>query len=351
MKNLVKYGLVPVVLGCLSPCSAKTLEVKDIIYEPTDRTATDQPVLDVNDEVCALVKLPFPPVDASIINGDQIYHKEYHGNEWYIYMPEHTYKFYIKYPGYDALEIDLSQKFPSGLESGKTYKVVIDYEPIRALMTPTLTPLKEQPNQNRGSVINSYDLSVEKAFNNVVDDNMESAKSIMYIKSTGVYVCVGYTVPGISGLNVGFGGYISNVNVEAAFLMSFSKSESVYWNDSAGNQSSVAAQYSPTGIQGMVGYGVIIGNRFRVTPKVGLRYTVLRERADVMIANNANSLGVPAEVKVDGAIIPHFGGFVALSYIVGVSKSEGYSALAEVSKKIKGYSNGIGFTIGVYYNF
>ena len=108
MKTYKKILLILFLLYTVNGISyGKNFNVSDITYLPTDRSATDIPIPDTNGDICALIKLPFPKVDESVISGDQIYKKEYHGNEWYIYMPPNTYKFYIKYPGYEDLWIFL----------------------------------------------------------------------------------------------------------------------------------------------------------------------------------------------------------------------------------------------------
>ena len=330
-------------------CYGKNFTISDIAYLPTDRSATDSPVLDGNQEMCALIKLPFPKVDETVISGDQIFKKEYHGNEWYIFMPQDAYIFYIKYPGYDDLEIDLSKKFPKGVESGKTYKVTIPNP-------PELIPIETKQNNQTSSTSNnnssSYGSSVTNSnWSSTPYHTNVTVKKEGPIKKDYFYIQVGYNILGLSGLNVGIGGYISNINIEANYLMGFSKSEIIYWNNPSGDTMPISAQYSPMGFNLKVGYGIKLADRFRLTPRVGMQYAVLQEKSDRKVANNVNAIALPIGVKIDFAIVNHFSISLEPSYNISINQSEGYKVLSDVSSKIKGYSDGFGLNISLFCNF
>lgn len=328
----------------------KVFTVSEISYLPTDRSATETPVMDGNQEVCALIKLPFPNVDESVISGDQIFKKEYRGNEWYIYMPPQTYKFFIKYPGYEDLEIDLSKKFSQGVESGKTYRVVIPYNPSE------LTPIGNRQNGQDLSASKNTSSSHNSTVSNTnrpspISHTHTTIKKDSPIKRDCFYIQAGYNVLGLSGLNVGVGGYISNINIEADYLLGFSKSEDIYWNNPSGDIRPIKAQYSPMGFNLKLGYGIKLGERFRLTPRTGIQYVLLEEKSDGNIANNAYAIGIPVGIKIDFAIVNHFGIALEPSYNVGISQSDGYKALSDISTKIKGYSEGFGLNISLFCNF
>lgn len=328
-----------------SICLSKKLVVSDITDLPADRTATELQVLDENEEMCALIKLSFPKVDDAVISGDQIFKKEYHGNEWYIFMPPKTYKFYIKYPGFEDLEVDLSQKFPKGVESGKTYKITIPYEASE--VAPVVTKSEYQTSNNSISSSKTSNYQNTLTYSNYTK---QIEKDILINKNC-IYGHVGYNVVGLSGLCIGGGGYMSSINIEANYLLGISKSDDIYWNDSSGDIMPLLATYSPMGFNIIVGYGIRLGDRFRLTPRVGVQYAVLNEKSDKKIADKANALSLPIGLKLDFAIINHFGISVEPAYIVNISKSEGYKALSDISNKIKGYSDGFGLNISLFCNF
>ena len=328
----------------------KEFTVSDIIYLPTDRSATESPVMDGNQEMCALIKLPFPNVDESVISGDQIFKKEYHGNEWYIYMPPQAYMFFIKFPGFEDLEIDLSKKFSKGVESGKTYKVVIPYNPSE------LTPIGNRQNAQDLSTSNNTSSSHNSTVSNTnrsstIYTTHTTIKKDSPIKRDCFYIQAGYNVLGLSGLNIGVGGYISNINIEADCLIGFSKSEDIYWNNPSGDIRPIKAQYSPMGFNLKLGYGIKLGDRFRLTPRAGIQYVLLQEKSDGNVANNAHAIGIPVGVKIDFAIVNHFGIALEPSYHIGISQSKGYKVLSDISTTIKGYSVGIGLNISLFCNF
>ena len=327
-------------------CSGKTFSIKDISYLPADRAATDSVsmVRDSNGDICALVKLSFPRVEESVLSGDQIYRKEYHGNEWYVYMPPESFLFFIKYPGYEDLRVDLSEKFPDGVESGKTYKVDVLYDEneVKSILTPIFDTSVKMDRSQLDSVINHMGLS-ESIY-------IESRQSSM-IRKSSIYFQAGYSFLGLSALNIGVGGYISGVNIEANFLMGFAKSDEIFWNDTSGEAMPVKATYSPMAMDFKAGYGVIIGRRFRLTPRVGIQYCILRESSDRKVANNANAMSLPIGVKAEFAIVRHFAVSIEPSYTVCLSKSEGYSLLSDISGKVRGYSEGFGLNVSLNLNF
>lgn len=332
----------------LGSCYGKSLRVKEIIYLPTDRAATDNKTmaLDKNGEVCAIVKFPFPRVDESVISGDQIFKKEYHGNEWYIYMPPETFIFYIKYPGYDDLVIDLSKQFPDGVEAGKTYKVIVPYDDDIKSVPDRMTDTYNTTRNKDASVI-----AVNNNSSSYSKDGFGNIPKVPLLKKNCVYFQAGYVLLGISGLNIGVGGYISNINLEGNFQMGLSKSEDIYWKDISGSSVPVNADYSPMAIDFRLGYGVTMGKRFRLTPRLGFNYVVLKESADNKVADNSNAMGLPLGIKFELAFIKHFALSVEPSYLINLSKSDGYKMLSGISDNINSYSNGFGININLNCNF
>lgn len=326
--------------------NAKTFTIKGISYLPADRAATDggSMVRDNNGDLCALVKLSFPRVEEDVLSGDQIFRKEYHGNEWYVYMPPESYLFFLKYPGYEDLRIDMSGKFPDGLESGKTYRVEVlyDSDEIKSVAMPIYDSAVRLDQSQLDSVINDMALSGRL---------MIESRQVPLLKRSSLYVQAGYGFLGMSALNIGVGGYIHGVNVEADFLMGFSKSDEIFWNASSGDALPVKATYSPMGMDFKIGYGVVIGRRFRVTPRLGVQYCILKETADSKVSDNANVMSLPVGVKAEFAIVRHFGISIEPSYIMSLSKSNGYKLLSGISGKIKGYGEGFGLNVSLNINF
>ena len=351
MKNNYKIFLfLFLLLSGNSICYSKKFEVKNIIHDLKDRTATQSPVLDSNLEMCALIKLSFPHVDDKVISGDQITKKEYHGNEWYIYMPPGTFKFFIKYPGYEDLEVDMSKQLKKGVEAGQTYRVTIPYGDDVVSAVPIATPVVvtgQLPTQRATGSTNPY----VSSNSSVASTSTVKSKKESLIKKNDFYIQAGYNIIGLSGLNIGIGGYISNFNIEANYLLGLSKSENIYWDNTSGDNMPIPTTYSPMGCNLKIGYGIKLGDRFRITPRLGMEYVALHEKAPTKVANNANALDMPIGLKVDFGIVEHFGISLEPSYLIGMNKSEGYNALSDISDKIKGYADGFGLNISLYCNF
>lgn len=183
-----------------------------------------------------------------------------------------------------------------------------------------------------------------------------------YIRNSEFYVQVGYNLLTFPGINAGAGFYFNNVNLEANYLLGFTNSPEIFWSDRNGNEAPVAATYKPSGFNIKTGYGIRIHNRIRITPQLGFRYVSLKESiknigdTDPSISNMsidnsayAGSLSVGARFNV--AFAPWAGIALNPEYIIGVKQSPGFKALADISSKIKNYSQGFNLNLSLYVFF
>ena len=315
-----------------------------------DLTAQLNPRLDQRDSICALVKVVLP--EGAKFEGN-IISSEFDTNEYLVYFSPGTKRFQIKLLGYETLSVETNNfNLPTGLESARTYRLKLSgYDELSPLTK--LTTLQSQNDKNLEVKSFSKDIGSDKIYPSFekTDEDRINDKIINYLKINSLYFQAGYNILGLSGMNIGVGGYIKNFNMEANYLIGFSKSGDIYWNDSSGDTMPIVANYSPMGFDFNVGYGILIGNRFRLTPQIGIQYVALSESADKKVANNANAMSLPIGAKAEFAIVRHFAISLEPSYIINVTKSEGYKALSEISSKIKGYSDGFGINVSLNVNF
>lgn len=177
-----------------------------------------------------------------------------------------------------------------------------------------------------------------------------------YIKQNELYLQAGYNATACSGITAGIGGYINNINLECNYLMGLTNSDKIYWNDKTGDVKSIATTYRPSGGNLKVGYGLRIHDRIRLTPQIGAQLVKLKEYIDKnenntsydnALANGANAISATAGIKFNVAITKCLGISLSPEYIIGISKSEGFKALSDLSSKIKGYSEGLGCNVSV----
>lgn len=106
---------------------AQELKVVDTQLAQDDNTAVKDQVKDINDVVCALLK-----IDAGNLEGLAFPNKnEYVSTTsknglYYVYVPSGFYKLTLQHEKYPRLEINFKEQFGIKFKSGKTYNVKLD---------------------------------------------------------------------------------------------------------------------------------------------------------------------------------------------------------------------------------
>lgn len=118
-------------LACalLSPAmvTAQELKVADVHLAQDDNTAIKNQVKDINDNVCALVK-----IDAGNLEGLAFPNKnEYISTTrkdgiYYVYVPASFYKLTLQHESFPRLDINFKEQYGIKFKSGKTYYVKLD---------------------------------------------------------------------------------------------------------------------------------------------------------------------------------------------------------------------------------
>lgn len=183
-----------------------------------------------------------------------------------------------------------------------------------------------------------------------------------YTRKNEFYLQAGYNVTALSGVNIGIGGYIHNVNIEGNYIIGMSKSDKIYWSDKSGESVPFTATYKPSGGNVKIGYGFRINSRIRITPQIGCQFLTLKETTEesyvsddysqwsqyyMGAADKAKAASASFGARFSIALAPCVGISVTPEYLLAVSKSEGFKALSDVSSKIKGYADGFGCNISV----
>lgn len=168
------------------------------------------------------------------------------------------------------------------------------------------------------------------------------SKNEFYIE--GDYICGNRTSIGAT-----LGCYIHNINIESSYMMGLGESEPIYWCGI--NTMPIETTYYPTyNMSAKVGYGFMLGSRFRLTPQVGVNLLKLSEKnktTDLKIANLAYSTGAIASLRMSLALFRHLSIIVTPEYITKVIRSDGYSCLAKTSSKTNNWDNGFNCKIGL----
>ena len=154
------------------------------------------------------------------------------------------------------------------------------------------------------------------------------------------------------GVQMGWGGtaglYLANVNIEAAYLMK-RKSGPIYWNylGESGNRP-IVETFSPTAIKVHVGYGFIIGTRFRFTPQVGVNTIDYRGNQ----GNRCCAVTASTGARIECIVANHLGICLAPRYVLPVYGSDNFIRISETLSQLNDYAaGGFNMNVGLYLYF
>lgn len=205
-------------------------------------------------------------------------------------------------------------------------------------------------------------------------DNMSFSLKKQYTFKNDIYIEVGAGVGSAMNLTAAIGAHISNFNIEAYYSYCLQDSPDIYWIDPTADSYYVYDDYSEYGyeyeygydsgyytckyspsliIGGKLGYGIIVGTRIKITPQIGYRFVKLTEDAILLqsFINGANCSGISIGTRAYFAFSSHFGISLTPEYIAGISKSEGFKTLSQVSSKIKNFGEGFNANLSLVLTF
>lgn len=185
--------------------------------------------------------------------------------------------------------------------------------------------------------------SIEKKVYFGNTDQMTFSLQKQYVKSKDFYIEAGVGLGSAMNATASVGAHITNFNIEVDYSYSFAKSPNIYWNYlNESSYSPDAPTYSPSMILGgKVGYGFISGTRFKITPQIGFRFTKLSEKdTDHTYIDGANCSSATIGLRMYCALSSHFGISLTPEYAIGISKSNGFKFLSDITSKIKNMGEG-----------
>lgn len=188
--------------------------------------------------------------------------------------------------------------------------------------------------------------------------NVELRLIRQYINPSSFYISGEYRYLNNSWIKLGIGGYIKGINIEANAMFSLKESEIIYWNVPDKMTKPYGYTYKPIFWGGKIGYGFIIGNRTRITPQIGMGILCIegscaREGNPLYELAVHKGFCVPlvVDTRVDFAVLPSVALSICPEYSINIIESELYKKLADVSKTIDDYGNGLGLSFGINFYF
>lgn len=147
----------------------------------------------------------------------------------------------------------------------------------------------------------------------------------------------------------GFGGtmgfFAGNINVEGSCLMGFGK-EDIFWCASGAVEEQLKPQAETLKAKmsagGRMGYGFIIGTRFRMTPQLGVN--CIRVKGD---ETDVHALSGTAGLRLEFALMKRLALSVTPEYAIKLSESDGYKTISTVSNTLKNWVEGFSCKVGL----
>ena len=288
-------------LGCDAQEEITVKTFKELI---SDLSARRNRRYDLNDVPCALVKVQYPK-DGATFEGSMVGNAEYKNGEYWVYVSKGTKRIKIHLPEIPTIIVEFSDYGVEQTESNTTYTLEFRFP------------------------------------------SASSFKSSFYVEA-------GYTIGSTMGVEASVGTYLAGFNIELNAMLPMASAETVYWMSDT--QAPEAFDYKPSIAFGAkIGYGIMAGKNFRITPQAGVRYMALSEKAketsSITPAKGANSAALTIGCKLQYMVTKNFGVSLTPEYSIAIAKSKGFKTLADASSRIKKWNNGIGAKIAVNVEF
>lgn len=172
------------------------------------------------------------------------------------------------------------------------------------------------------------------------------------------YAEISYQTDPASGIKVNAGLFLSNINFEIGALAPFGSSTTIWWINNASSWSGnpgYEVEYSLlNSITTYFGYGLLLSNRFRLTPRAGFIFNeIIGEYSDLGGLSNEETYIVygSAGVRAEYSPVSHLGIVLTPSYNMPIKMGSLAEQLDSFSNSIKDWCNGILLNVGIEFYF
>ena len=139
MKNISKIIISNVLTFIVVVCSAQSITIKSVSFQPKDNSAIEQPVIDNNGDTCALLKIKTDHlIGVEFTNKNQYAKADYIDGTYWVYVPSIGHKLDFSHPNYLPIQLDMAEYGYKRLKGGKTYLVVIESPLINELKSKVI---------------------------------------------------------------------------------------------------------------------------------------------------------------------------------------------------------------------
>ena len=177
------------------------------------------------------------------------------------------------------------------------------------------------------------------------------------LRSNTFYVGTEASFGSMTTINAVLGGYFHSINAEVCFGYPIGATETAYFNypQADGN----AGEYhtlnisTPFQIEGLVGYGLTFGKRFRLTPCVGVRNTPIKGKTTdgLWAEQETYVLSGIGMLKVEFAVLPILSLVVSPEFAAPFGKDAFINTFEPVCPTMAKWYGGFNINAGIHFNF
>ena len=174
--------------------------------------------------------------------------------------------------------------------------------------------------------------------------NLDYTLKRQYLKKNGGYIEAAGQAGHFMGAGANAGYYIHNFNIQAHCTYSLA-THTIYLNHTDGSYPD-SDDVSATAFGARLGYGVLLGSRYRITPQLGAG--VLNVVGKQL---QANALTASVAVRCECALAGCIGVSATPEYNFAIIKKPVFEKLSAGSSVARGWGNGFNVRLGVYLYF
>lgn len=180
-----------------------------------------------------------------------------------------------------------------------------------------------------------------------------------FLRKTNYYADVHYALGNPSAIGASAGTFLGGFNVEGSYDLAPSSGMDVIWYElENGVYTPFTMKYTPSSfISGCVGYGILIGDRIRLTPRVGA--AVLAIKGNEKLRNGKNKeqnqktyiFSGTASLRAEYALTRLLSLYVAPSFNLPLKRGGTAERLQNESETFPKWNSGLSARIGISFNF
>ena len=170
-----------------------------------------------------------------------------------------------------------------------------------------------------------------------------------------IYLSVDYGFGNLTTVGATMGFFLSGFNVEASLGYGLDKKDEIYWLPNYASKAPLASadpvKYNAFNTSVKLGYGMLLGNRIRFTPQVGINYTVYMDWSSSEESDMTSVLKGCVGARFDLALAKGFCLAVSPEYNFKLSSGKPYESMAKVSETINKASKGFRMVCSLVFHF